>query len=1089
MASIHDLYLQILGRPADPSGRQFYEQQLASGAKTETDIIRELQGAVASGQEDVFLNKTATQQATAAYKSVLGREPDMDGLGFYAAKNINEGNAAVINDLVYSQEGQQVEQAKIQARRDEQKKINDAAVARTATKVAERNNQLADTLQKTLDIARQYGDTNTVNRLTDQIARLRGQTTDTTGTGTTGVDPNRVQAVSDVYRNVYYREPDAEGLAFYTTGGGKDVPINELAGVLQNEPEGKQVANVASMYKDYFGRDPDAEGIRYYRDLFGETIDPSEIVRFIDTGRQQSTETLTPNALSFLQNFNNINPLYTDYLGRPASFEEIQSYASQFGETIDPGEREAFIRGGLSSGELTQDRFNELLASLTSNSETPGGETPGGGTPGGGTPGGGTSTVGALPGLAAIPAASKFLSTGATSLGITDPNFLRTSPTSAVRPILGLTGLPTTSQNIQNLYQSYLGRTPSPQEVAIQQQIMGPVISPLKAYDFTGAVEQELAGAQGPRNFGGASLLVSPSLTAPNAPAPVTPVESRAGGMINYQEGGDVEGGMAKATPAELGSKFDISEFVDEQGRLVSGYSRPIRDEFGVIVGYEDRPYEENVVFGEKLRERQAAAPLDSERAMLDMLARQGRTGVDPMTGGLAGIQVGGPMMRNMPQYYSTIEAGRRYRGMAKGGLADIADDMSDMGRGEDTMLLHVSPEEVRGLDAVARSMMGTGLTINPYTGLPEADIFNEIGKLFKKVAKPFAKVLPFILPFTPLGPLAQGLISGLTTGLASGDAKKGLFSGLATFGAANLTQGAQAAAQTGADAAAQTAAQAGADAATQAAGQAATQAGVDAASQAGAQAGLGALSAGEISAAGLKSGANYGSLQGSFLDRAGSAVADSFSKGLDISGIPGRVADTVKGVGNLAFSDAAGRQAAAEAAKAGMSVSPTTAAATTFMGMSGEAARDTELAAERENAALFAEKEDKEKRFRELAQRLQQQYPFEYAKGGLTSLARGGMTYMEAGGTTGPTGTPREVVGNGDGMSDSIPADIEGVQEARLADGEFVVPADVVADIGNGSSDAGSKKLYDMMDRIRMARHGTKKQPPEINAERLMPA
>jgi hypothetical protein len=62
-------------------------------------------------------------------------------------------------------------------------------------------------------------------------------------------------------------------------------------------------------------------------------------------------------------------------------------------------------------------------------------------------------------------------------------------------------------------------------------------------------------------------------------------------------------------------------------------------------------------------------------------------------------------------------------------------------------------------------------------------------------------------------------------------------------------------------------------------------------------------------------------------------------------------------------------------------------------------------------------------------------------------------------------------------------------VQEARLADGEFVIPADVVADIGNGSSDAGSKKLYDMMDRIRMARHGTKEQPPEIKAERLMPA
>jgi hypothetical protein len=110
-------------------------------------------------------------------------------------------------------------------------------------------------------------------------------------------------------------------------------------------------------------------------------------------------------------------------------------------------------------------------------------------------------------------------------------------------------------------------------------------------------------------------------------------------------------------------------------------------------------------------------------------------------------------------------------------------------------------------------------------------------------------------------------------------------------------------------------------------------------------------------------------------------------------------------------------------------------------------------------------------------------------AGGGMVAMAGGGMTYMEAGGTTGPTGLPRDVTGTGDGMSDSVPATIEGVQEARLADGEFVIPADVVADIGNGSSDAGSKKLYDMMDRIRKARHGTTEQPPEINAEKLMPA
>jgi len=78
---------------------------------------------------------------------------------------------------------------------------------------------------------------------------------------------------------------------------------------------------------------------------------------------------------------------------------------------------------------------------------------------------------------------------------------------------------------------------------------------------------------------------------------------------------------------------------------------------------------------------------------------------------------------------------------------------------------------------------------------------------------------------------------------------------------------------------------------------------------------------------------------------------------------------------------------------------------------------------------------------------------------------------------------------GQGDGMSDSIPATIEGKQPARLADGEFVVPADVVSHIGNGSSKAGSKRLYAMLDKVRHARTGNKKQGKEINPNKYMPA
>jgi len=76
-----------------------------------------------------------------------------------------------------------------------------------------------------------------------------------------------------------------------------------------------------------------------------------------------------------------------------------------------------------------------------------------------------------------------------------------------------------------------------------------------------------------------------------------------------------------------------------------------------------------------------------------------------------------------------------------------------------------------------------------------------------------------------------------------------------------------------------------------------------------------------------------------------------------------------------------------------------------------------------------------------------------------------------------------------GDGMSDDIPAMIDGSQKAALSQGEFVVPADVVSHLGNGSSDAGSKQLYGMMDKIRKARTGTEKQGKQINPERFMPS
>jgi len=81
-----------------------------------------------------------------------------------------------------------------------------------------------------------------------------------------------------------------------------------------------------------------------------------------------------------------------------------------------------------------------------------------------------------------------------------------------------------------------------------------------------------------------------------------------------------------------------------------------------------------------------------------------------------------------------------------------------------------------------------------------------------------------------------------------------------------------------------------------------------------------------------------------------------------------------------------------------------------------------------------------------------------------------------------------RYLQGETDGMADELPAQIGADQPAALSHGEFVVPADVVSHLGNGNSDAGAKKLYQMMDKIRMARTGNKKQGKKINPDKFMP-
>ena len=94
--------------------------------------------------------------------------------------------------------------------------------------------------------------------------------------------------------------------------------------------------------------------------------------------------------------------------------------------------------------------------------------------------------------------------------------------------------------------------------------------------------------------------------------------------------------------------------------------------------------------------------------------------------------------------------------------------------------------------------------------------------------------------------------------------------------------------------------------------------------------------------------------------------------------------------------------------------------------------------------------------------------------------LAAGGLAALKEG---------KYLNGASDGMADEVPARIDGKQEARLSDGEFVIPADVVSHLGNGNSDAGAKMLKSMMDRVRKARTGNEKQGKQIDPNKFLPA
>lgn len=428
--------------------------------------------------------------------------------------------------------------------------------------------------------------------------------------------------------------------------------------------------------------------------------------------------------------------------------------------------------------------------------------------------------------------------------------------------------------------------------------------------------------------------------------------------------------------------------------------------------------------------------------------------------------------------------------------LHTVAKHVAAKGRGPDTQLVHMTPKEVQGLQALAMAHGGS-LTINPETGLVEAGVLSRL----------LPTILGAALTATGIGAPMAGLLVGGGKALATGDLKQGLMAGLGAFGGYGLAGGIS-------------------DMGMQAAGE---KAGAEAlgttpeamATEAGSQQALQTTIPPDYYAAG-EPGTTF------FDPAKAQAYSAEYAKAAQPS-----LANTGEGLRLATENPSAyvdklggGMKAAQYGLAAAAPSVPEPAKLPTEEKYSGplskfqfDPSRYTAYEPQTPNPYYTAQYQQYasggtiEQMSNANAVGANTGYPTAdiqqgaYATPWQTPVSRNVIGDASDTGVDTFTGQPRGMAsggisslgsysdggrmlkGPGDGMSDSIPAQIGGKQPARLADGEFVVPADVVSHLGNGSTDAGAKQLYKMMDRIRQQRTGKKKQAPEVNPAKAMPA
>jgi len=411
------------------------------------------------------------------------------------------------------------------------------------------------------------------------------------------------------------------------------------------------------------------------------------------------------------------------------------------------------------------------------------------------------------------------------------------------------------------------------------------------------------------------------------------------------------------------------------------------------------------------------------------------------------------------------------FKGFAMG-LPELAHTLAAQGRGNDRMLVHMEPKELQGLQALAQKQGGS-LTINPKTGLPEAGFLSGVLPMVAGAALDVVTggaATPFDAALMAGGVGAVGYAT-------SGSLKQGLMDGIGAYGGMGLANSLAANGEWGGSTAASTGWGSTIDPTGALSG---AQSGVGISSPPGVtQADISAQNSLSSTQQQLQAandrlasiGTGFNSVTGSGSNALG--FAKNNWKNMAMAGLPMLAAasqqNTMPGAGPATIRPYAFNQTRnpnfGQPGQAYFNQGYTAGTPYNYTGaLSGPGSFQGNIG---------------------------------YAHGGiatgdqLRTLRRDMIPIIKSadGGMLGGYSDGGQLLkGPGTGLSDDIPATINGHQPARLASGEFVVPADAVSALGGGSTDSGASKLYAMLDRVRQKAHGNKKQIKEVD-EGALPA